>query len=401
MAALTNKLPVEQPGNPLPALNPQQKESLIMLIVLNFAEEHSLLNAEQLEDAKASLRALFLRATGEETMLRKLIGILKINRALNKTFSDMAHVLEGIRKSNGALAGKHEALTQQLAVMAISPEENARFVGPLLEFSNLFLNDVLEFDRQMTEYKQAKEAEARSAHIFRLAEEARERLKQRFEQGATNDGQQEQRVKQKVIQTFNYAEAESEYQYARRSAKSVRKDVEDLLKVFHLVCQMAMKPDMRSPTAIHPASGRPPCPDIYTITVAGMERFPRLRTLIPAVQDLLRLYQRSYGMFMLDFDKFNKALGPMIENTEDYFQAKEQDEDVRTKQMKLEQIEALIAYVEDVSLLLRDGQAYTYPRFSMAVSSHIMRAGSKWPHIAESLLQMKVTAEAELSTRLA
>lgn len=401
MATPVNKLPADQPGNPLPALNPQQKESLIMLIVLNFAEEHSLLNAEQLDDAKASLRALFLRATGEETMLRKLIGILKINRALNKTFSDMARILEGIRKSNNALAGKHEALTQQLAVMAITPEENARFIGPLLEFSGLFLHDVHEFDRQMTEYKQAKEAEARSAHIFRLAEEARERLRQRFEPGATNDSQQEQRVKQKVIQTFNYAEAESEYQYARRSAKSIRQDVENLLKEFQLMCQMAMKPDMRSPTAIHPAPGRPPCPDIYTITVAGIESFPRLRTLIPVVQDLLRLYQRSYGMFIFDFDKFNTALGPMTENTEDYFHAKEQDEDVRTKQKKLEQIEALIAYVEDVAPLLRDGQTYTYPRFSMAVSSHIMRAGSKWSPIGEALLQMKVAAEAELSTRLA
>lgn len=401
MAALTNKLPVEQPGNPLPALNPQQKESLIILIVLNYAEEHSLLNAEQLDDAKASLRALFLRATGEETMLRKLIGILRINRALNKTFSDMAHILDGIRKSNDALVGKHDALAQQLAAMSIRPEENAKFVGPLLEFSGLFLNDVKEFDRQMTEYKQAKEAEARSAHIFRLAEEARERLRQRFEQGATNDGQQEQRVKQKVIQTFNYAEAESEYQYARRSAKSIRKEVEDLLKDFQQVCQMAMKPDMRGPATARPAAGRPSGLDIYTITVQAMEKFPRLRSLVPIVQDLLRLYQRSYGMFLLDFDKFNKALGPMIENTEGYFQAKEQDEDVRIKQKKLEQIEALIAYVEDVSLLLRDGQAYTYPRFSMATSSHIMRAGSKWSPIAELLLQMKVAAEAELSTRLA
>jgi hypothetical protein len=401
MATLTNKLPAEQPGNPLPALNPQQKESLIVLILLKYAEEHSLLNAEQLEDAKASLRALFLRTTGEETMLRKLIGILRVNRALNRTFSDMAQILEGIRKSNDALAGKHEALMQKLSVMSVSPEENARFVGPLLEFSSHFLNAVNEFDRQMSEYKTAKEAEARSAHVFRLAQEARERLKQRFEQGASDDGHEEQRVKRKVIQTFNYAEAESEYQYARRSAKSIRQAVEGLLREFQQVCQMAMKPDMRSPTVIRPTALRLPGVDIYTVTVQAMERFPGLRALIPVVQDLLRLYQRSYGMFMLDFDKFNKALGPMVENTEDYFHAKEQDEDVRTKQKKLELIEALIAYIEDVSRLLKDGQAYTYPRFSMAVSSHIMRTGSKWTAVAESLLQMKVAAEAELSTRLA
>jgi hypothetical protein len=106
-------------------------------------------------------------------------------------------------------------------------------------------------------------------------------------------------------------------------------------------------------------------------------------------------------MFMLDFDKFNNALGPMVENTEDYFQAKEQDEDVRTKQKKLVEIEALIAFIENIAPLLRDGQDYTYPRFSLTVSSHITLAASKWSAIAEELLQMKVAAEAELTTRLA
>jgi hypothetical protein len=401
MVAMTSKLPPEQAGKPLPALNPQQKESLIMLIVLNYAEGHNLLNAEQLEDARASLRSLFLHASGEETMLRKLIGILKINRALNKTFSDMAHILEGIRKSSDTLVGRHEALTRQLTDMSITPEENAGFIGPLLDFSGRFLNAVREFGRQMAEYQAAREAEARTAHVFRLAHEAREQLKRRFDAGASSDGQRERRVKQKVIQTFNYAEAESEYQYAARSARSTRHEVESLLKGFQQMCQMAMKPDMRSPTPIQSASGRPDVPDIYTLAVRAMETLPRLRALIPIVQELLRLYQHSFGMFLLDFEKFNKALGPMIENTEDYFQAKEQDEDVRTKQMKLEQIEALIAYIEDVSGLLRDGQAYTYPRFSVAVTTHITRAGSSWAAIAESLLQMKVTAEAELSTRLA
>src|SRR4030067_1464131 len=105
----------DQPDNSTPALNPQEKESLLMLIVINYAEEHDLLNAEQLEDARASLRALFLRATGEETMLRKIIGLLKINRALNKTFSEMANILAGIKKSHQSLVSKHEALEKQLA----------------------------------------------------------------------------------------------------------------------------------------------------------------------------------------------------------------------------------------------------------------------------------------------
>jgi hypothetical protein len=392
---------VDQDDSAASTLNSRQKESLLTLIVINYAEDHGLLSTEQLADARASLRALFLHATGEETMLRKLIGLLKINRALNKTFSEMANILAGIKKSHQSLVGKHDALEKQLAATVVTPEENTQFVRPLLEFSRDFVRAVTEFERQMSEYKQAKELEARSAHIYRLAQEARARLKQRFEKGATEESREEEQVKQKVYQAFNYAEAESDYQYNKRGATSTRNEISNSLKEFHLMCQMAMKPEMRSTHIISSTAGNPPCADIYAVTLKAMSSFPKLQPLIPAVQDHLKLYQRSFGMFMLDFEKFNNALGPMVENTEDYFQAKEQDEDVRTKQKKLADIEALIAYIEDVAQILHDGQEYSYPKFSIAVSGHITRAGSKWAPIAEQLLHMKVAAEAELSTRLA
>ncbi len=392
---------VDQEDSAVSTLNAQEKESLLMLIVINYAEEHGLLNAEQLKDARASLRTLFLHATGEETMLRKLIGILKINRALNKTFSEMANLLAGIKKSHQSLVSKHAALEKQLTAMVVTPDENTHFVRPLLEFSSDFVRAVTAFERQMSEYKEAKETEARSAHVYRLAQEARARLKQRFEKGATEENLQEEQVKQKVYQIFNYAEAESDYQYNKRSAKSTSDEISNSLKDFHQMCQMAMKPEMRSAHKINSAPGKRPCVDIYTITLKAMDVFPRLRSLIPAVQEHLKLYQRSFGMFMLDFDKFNKSLGPMVENTEDYFQAKEQDEDVRTKQKKLADIEALIAFIEDASKMLHDGHDYTYPKFSIAISSHITRTAAKWSPIAELLLHMKVAAEAELSTRLA
>ena len=393
-------LPAIQAEDSLPPLNSQQKESLLMLIVINYAEEHGLLNAEQLEDARASLRSLFLRATGEETMLRKVIGILKVNRALNKTFSEMTTILTGIRKSHQSLVSKHDALKQQLAAMAITPEENTHFVGPLLEFSSDFVRTVIDFDRQMTEYKEAKEVEARSAHVFRLAQEARARLKQRFENGAMEESRQEQVVKQKVYQSFNYAEAESDYQYKKRSANTISNEIARSLKDFKQMCQMSMKPDMRGPGKIRTEPGKPACLDIYKISLKAMDSFPRLQSLLPTVQDHLRVYQRSFGMFTLDVDKFNNALGPMVENTEDYFHTKEQDEDVRATQKKLEKIEALIAFIEDVSLLLRDGQDYVYEKFSTAITMHITRTASKWSNITGQLLHMKVVAEAELTTRL-
>ncbi len=388
-------------SNEVPTLNAQQKESLLMLIVINYAEEHGLLNAEQLEDARASLRALFLHATGEETMLRKIIGILQINRALNITFSEMTKILAGINKSHQSLVSKHAALEKQLAAMVVTPDEIAHFSRPMLEFSSDFVRAVSGFNLQMTEYKEAKEQEARSANVYRLAQEARARLRQRFEQGVTQENQQEEQVKQKVYQAFNFAEAESDYQYHKRSAKSIREEISNSLKDFQQMCQMAMKPEMRSAHKINSKAGKPPCVDIYTVTLKAMRSFPRLQPLIPAIQDQLKLYQRSFGMFMLDFEKFNNTLGPMIENTEDYFHAKEQDEDVRTKQKKLADIEALIAFVEDVSKLLHDGRDYLYPQFSIAISKNITRPGSSWAPIAERLLHMKVAAEAELSTRLA
>ena len=161
-----------------------------------------------------------------------------------------------------------------------------------------------------------------------------------------------------------------------------------------------MKPEMRNPDKIQSEAGKPACLDIYAISLKAMEGFPRLQSLLPTVQEHLRMYQRAFGMFMLDVDKFTNALGPMIENTEDYFHAKEHDEDVRTKQKKLAELEALIAFIEEVSLLLRDGKDYVYAKFSMAITVHITRMASKWSNIAEQLLHMKVAAEAELTTRL-
>ncbi|MDH5649384.1 MAG: hypothetical protein OEY67_06975 [Gammaproteobacteria bacterium] len=387
-------------GNPLPPLNNQQKESLIMMIVLHYAEEHALLNKEQIEDAKASLRALFLRATGEETMLRKIISILRVNKSLNQTFSDMTHVLEGIHKARKMLSLKLDKLKQHIGTLAITVQENTDFAGPFLEFSEDFLRSVLTFERQMSEYREVRENEARAAHTFRLAQEARNSLKHRFENHDSVESEHEKKVKEKVYQHFDFSEAETDYHYTQRSAKHAEKEITALLNKFQQMCQMAMKPEMRTPDPVHHNLNKPEYPDIYTMSSKAMRTYPKLKVLVPSIQELLRLYQHSYGIFHLDFEKFNRAIVPMIENIEDYLQAKEMDEDVRTKQKKLEKIESLIAFLDAAAILLKDGQQYAYPQFSSTTTKLITHTTSKWSGIAEDLLRMKVTAEAELSTQL-
>jgi len=72
-------MPARPPNAAPPAatspVDKKQKESLISMIAILYIEDQGMLNQEQLHDAKSSLRALFLRTTGEETMLRKLIEI--------------------------------------------------------------------------------------------------------------------------------------------------------------------------------------------------------------------------------------------------------------------------------------------------------------------------------------
>lgn len=167
------------------------------------------------------------------------------------------------------------------------------------------------------------------------------------------------------------------------------------------MCQVAMNPKMRADDLEDDGFKEQDLPDIFVLFTDAMNEFPRLKKLAPAIQELLRLYQHSFGMFKLDFEKFNRAIVPMIENIEDYMSAKEMDEDVRTKQEKLEKIESLISFIEASGIMLKDGENYTYPKFSSVVTKLITSEKKKWSFIAEELLRMKVSAEAELSTQLA
>lgn len=381
-------------------LDRQQKESLISMIALLFVEENKLLNEEQVEDAKKSLQALFLRTTGEETMLRKLIDILKTNKAINQTFSDMSDVLGGISKSTETVKFKIDAFKQQIESLEISAEENADFIGPFLDFSGEFIKHVEQFERMMYSYRDIKERESRHASMFRIAKEARQRLKDRFSGGLEMEGEVESEIKEKVIQTFDYGETEINYEYSQREAKNTLADIETVLNDFEEMCQFAMNPDMREKEKDYQPFKKSAYIDVFSIYTAAVIKHPRLSILKDSIQGLFRLFQHSYGMFALDFKKFNLAISPMVDDTDAYFMAKDEDEDVRTKRIKLKQVEGLIAFLENVARLLKTEEKFAYAQFSKAVSDVITATRTRWEHIAEDLLRMKVSAEADLSTRL-
>jgi len=114
---------------------PQYREALISMTALSFIEEHALLRSDQLEDAKNSLQALFLHTSGEETMLRKLIEILKTTKQIHQSFASISNVLAGITRGVQTVDAKVAAYKQALATMTLSAEENAAFAGPFLSLS--------------------------------------------------------------------------------------------------------------------------------------------------------------------------------------------------------------------------------------------------------------------------
>src|SRR6266566_10071987 len=89
--------------NPDPKLAARQREALISLTAMHYIEEHGLLDDAQLSDAKKSLQALFLRTSGAETILRRLIEVLKVRRNMQSTFSGVSGTFNAIRRSIEAM----------------------------------------------------------------------------------------------------------------------------------------------------------------------------------------------------------------------------------------------------------------------------------------------------------
>jgi hypothetical protein len=380
----------------------QLKEALISMTTLAYIEEHQLLTHSQLEDAKKSLQALFLRTSGEETMLRKLILILKITKTINKAFTDVSKILDGISRSAETLDKKLGALARQFDRLKITAEENSDFVGPFVLFSREFLNRIRVLRGAMEKYIGVKENEARCSNVHRIAQEARHRLKNRLSGalGARARSQVEAKIKEDVVQTFDYGEAEKRLKSAERKSRRMAEEVNEILADLKEMCQMVMNPDMREKNHDHTNLNEAAYEDVYTTCRTGFKAHPRLRKTKEGMIELFKLYQHAYGMFKLDFENLNGAIAPMMSNADIYFKSKEEDRDIRSKREKLQKIEVLIPFVERTAEALPQKDARKYAKFSKKFSEIISEKNTPWSHIDGDLLRFKIMAEAELSARM-
>ena len=377
-------------------ITPRAREALISLTAIGFIEEHALLSAAQLEDARRSLQALFLRTSGEESALRKLIALLKSTRHIHNSFASIAGTLAGVSKCTTVIDAKLLALRQELARKPVSAEANAAFVDSFLSFSHEFVRLTAGFAQDLKAYLAAREQEARAQSIHGISLEARERLRQRLSgrlAEARNDV--EARIKDEVYSSFDYGDAETALADARYDCRVAAQTVHDHLREIQSMCFRAMNPALRDKHVVVE-----PDEDIFARFAAALGGHPCLETLKERVLELFRLYQHAHGIFQLDYQKLNRALDTMMDNTDAYFQSKEEDRDLTTKRDKLRKIEGLIPFLEQAARLAADDDTAAYPTFSRELSAVISERRAAWSHIAEDLLRAKIQAEAEISTRL-
>lgn len=375
-----------------------QREALVSLTALYYIEEHQLLARHQLEDARKSLQALFLRTSGEETTLRQLIEVLKSTRNIHRSFTSIAAIISGVAQCVKTVGERIAALRADIERLAPTAEEHRDFIDPFLTFSQQFHALTETFAEDLRQMLQLKEDEARAHSIYRIALDARSQLKQRLSGalGAETGGELETRIRDEIVHSFDYGEAEVALKTATREARRKEHEVRDTLKDLRAMCRMAMNPTMRD----QPEAPRTGHDDIFARFSSALPTYPRLDAVREPVRELFKLYQHAYGMFSLDLTKLNQAIETMQHNAEAYFEAKDEDRDIEAKRERLRRIEGLIPFLEYGARLTREEEADTYYKFSRSLSGAISHRKTPWLHIAEDLLRAKIQAEAELSTRL-
>lgn len=390
---------------PAKYIDVQQKEALIVMIAILFIEEHGLLHQDDLEDAKKSLQALFLRASGEATLLTKLIEVLRATRNIQQAFASVFVILAGIGKGVNAVESKIALLRENLDQYKITAEEHRDFVGPFLTFSQNLHRQLAAFARDIEVYVGLKENEARLAQIYRIARDARNRLRDRLkgELGGKPRGETEARIKNEVVSSFNYSVARESLQLAITEANDKETEVLARLEEIKTTCQIAMNPTMREQPSLATkatARAKPVHEDIFALLTTALQKHPGLERLKEPVVELFRLYQNSYGIFALDFNRLQAGIQLMMKNTTAYFEAKEEDKDIRASREKLRRIEGLIPFLERGSKMLHRKEFNTYTLYTRHLSALISQDKAAWASFADELLRAKVHAEAEMNTKL-
>lgn len=380
-------------------LQEKQKEMLIVLTGLSFIEQNALMTQAQLNDARRSIQALFIRSSGEETMLRKLVEILKVNKELHEAFSIIAKISANVSTSVEVIGRKINYLKQYVSRLQLTPQEQSEFFAPFLGFTHKFQEKTVRFNHFMHRYLELRETEAKRVLEYRVAEDASKRLKERLsgQLGTDTKGEVEASIRREVLGNFDFASAQQNLARAERESRAAAREISDLLNEMRVMCQLAMNPDMRDNTS-DPVQEK--YEDIFSLFTRAMKRNTRLSQIQNFIIDYFKLYQRAYGMFVIDFDNFNKAVETITLNTDEYFESKKEDEDIRVKREKLRKYEGLIPFLEEASNLIIEYSDYPFTKFSKKVSVVISEDNRVWEHISEELLVAKVAAEADLSTRL-
>lgn len=380
-------------------LQEKQKEMLVVLTALSFIEQSALMTQAQLNDARRSIQALFIRSSGEETMLRKLVEIIKVNKELHEAFSSITKISSNVSTSVEVIGRKINYLKQYVSRLELTPQEQSEFFGPFLAFTHKFQEKTVRFNNLMHHYLELREAEAKRVLEYRVAEDASKRLRERLssELGTDTKGEVEANIRREVLGSFDFASAKQNLADAERESRLAAREISELLNEMRVMCQLAMNPDMRD-NSKDPAAQK--YDDIFMLFTRALKRNPRLSQIQDFIIDYFKVYQRAYGMFAIDFDNFNKAVDTITNNTDEYFESKKEDEDIRVKREKLRRYEGLIPFMEEASALITEYSDYPFTKFSKKMSAVISEENRVWDHISEDLLVAKVAAEADLSTRL-
>lgn len=377
-------------------ITPRAREALVSLTAVSFIEEHGLLGAAQLDDARQSLQALCLRARGEESALRSLIAVLETTRQVRGSFARISGTLAGVFKCFALIESKLAALRAELGRKPVAAEAHAAFIAPFLSFSHEFLQKTAAFADSLSQYLAACEQEARAQDLHRVTLDARERRRRRRNghlAGTRDDV--EAWIDDEVAASFDHDEAEVGLQHARYQARTAEQAVTNHLQEIHSLCLHA-----RNPAAGGQEAVAAPEADVCARFAQALEAHACLEPLKERVLELLKLYRHSYGLFQLDYRKLKRALGTLMDSPDVYFQWKVEDRDPAVERNKLRKIEALIPFLEQAARLAADEHMDAYPTFTRELSAAIRGRRAPWHGIAEDLLRAKVQAEAQISERL-